>query len=88
MTPGSVLSFTWEDTGLEWINVQIYMPGGWVASRWYDASLVCDGTDCLVPAYPYRALWPGTYWWWVTTWDIACGYQVQPGGKVNRFTVL
>ena len=82
---GSKQTFSWDQKAAEWLCLQIYMPVGWIRSEWFDASLICNGDNCTVT--PNRNFSVGNYWWWLITWSNACGYQIQPGGKILNFTV-
>ena len=81
----STPAFSWTATGAVWYEFQMYTPAGWIWSKWYEASTICNGTTCT--AYPGTFYRTGSFWWWVNTWSTDCGFQLQPGGNVQGFTV-
>ena len=81
--------FTFSDSGDEWYNVMTWsiMPWGQglTLNIWVDAAVACDSGTCTVSSPNSFPL--GTTWWWLNTWGQDCGYQTQPGGSANDFTV-
>ena len=80
-------TFKWGATSAQWINLLVFSEasGSLVFSQWFDALQLCSDTTCTVQ--PDMALYPGKHWWWLNTYSAACGFQMQPGGAVNEFTV-
>ena len=82
-------TFTFSDSGDEWYNVITWsvMPWGQglTLNIWVDAAVACDSGTCTVSSPNSFPL--GTTWWWLNTWSQECGFQMQPGGSVNDFTV-
>jgi len=83
--------FTWADAGAQWYKIGIYHPAGWVSytpaprNDWYDGGSICEGGICRARGpVMYGA---NIYWWWLLTWNADCGLRIQPGGKVQLFTV-
>ena len=82
--------FSWQKAdGVAWYGVSVYYGAKnyYAANQWFEAAIVCTGDTCS--AQLDRVLYPGPYWWWLSTWsDGACGFQVQPGGQYKSFTVV
>ena len=80
-------TFKWSKSSEQWINLQVYTEAsaGISFSQWFDASQICNDTNCTVQ--PNKQFSLGKHWWWVDTYSDACGFQMQPGGAVLEFTV-
>ena len=82
-------NFMFIDSGAEWYNLMAWSVTPWgqglSLNMWVDAVSACSEGNCLVASSSAFPL--GTTWWWLNTWSTDCGYQIQPGGQVNAFTV-
>ena len=82
-------TFTFTDTGAEWYNIQVWTSAGYLAlNQWEDAAqqgMCIQGTCSKVSTNTFPA--GTTNWWWLNTWSQDCGFQMQPGGHVESFTV-
>ena len=86
---GTKPTFTFTDTGAEWYNIQVWTSAGYLAlNQWEDAAqqgMCIQGTCSKVSTNTFPA--GTTNWWWLNTWSQDCGFQMQPGGHVESFTV-
>ena len=81
--------FTWNEISSEaWYNVTVWDGAkGSSSSIWVGPPTACSAGICTTQ-FP-NGVSPGTNWWWLNIYygENACGFQQQPGGVVNQFTV-
>jgi hypothetical protein len=56
-------------SGSTWYYLWIDGPSGNVLNQWYTAAEVTFKTNCGVTPFALKTLVPGTYTWWIQTWN-------------------
>ena len=78
--------FVFSDSGAEWYNLQAWSSAGYLSmNQWEDAAGICSAGSCHKVSSNFFPA--GANWWWLNTYSTACGFQMQPSGHVESFTV-